>query len=111
MKMPSPEMTRCIDACLDCYRVCLHTASSHCLEEGGAHVEPKHYRIMLACVESCRTAAHIMLLDTPLHRETCGACAKICEACAQSCREVGGMEKCVEACEQCAAICREMAGH
>src|SRR5690606_41548855 len=75
------------------------------------NVEPKHYRIMLACVESCRTAAHIMLLDTPLHRETCGACAKICEACAQSCREVGGMEKCVEACEQCAAICREMAGH
>ncbi|WP_340583919.1 four-helix bundle copper-binding protein [Brucella pseudintermedia] len=97
-------MTRCIDACLDCYRVCLDTASSHCLEEGGTHVEPKHYRIMLACVESCRTAAHIMLLGTPLHREICGACA-------QSCREVGGMEKCVEACEQCAALCHEMAGH
>lgn len=109
--MPSPQMNECIEACLDCYRICLDTASGHCLEEGGAHVEPKHYRLMLACVETCRTSAHVMLLDTPLHRETCNACAKICDACAESCRELDGMEKCVEACERCAALCREMASH
>ncbi len=34
----SKEMQACIDECLRCYRICLGTAMTHCLEAGGEHV-------------------------------------------------------------------------
>lgn len=108
--MLNSKMKACIDACLECYRTCTEMASRHCLEQGGAHVEPSHLRTMLACAETCRTSAHVMMLATPLHRHTCAACAEICAACAGSCRGLDGMEDCVATCERCAAACREMAG-
>ncbi|WP_252954545.1 four-helix bundle copper-binding protein [Siccirubricoccus soli] len=84
-------------------------AMTHCLEQGGKHVEPQHFRLMLACAEMCQTAANFMLIGTPHHRTTCGACAQICEDCAKSCEAVGGMQECVEACRRCAESCRRMA--
>ena len=38
----------CIDDCLRCYRVCFEMAMTHCLEHGGRHVEPGHFRIMMS---------------------------------------------------------------
>ena len=106
MREISSEMQRCIDECLSCYQTCLGMASTHCLEVGGKHVEPAHFRAMMACAESCRTSAHFMLIGTPLHKQTCRACA---EACAKSCEEVGDMDECVQACRRCAESCRAMA--
>jgi hypothetical protein len=104
-----PNMQRCIDECLHCHSVCLAMASQHCLVEGGEHVEPHHFRLMLACAEICRSAAAFMMIGTDLHSRLCGLCAEVCEACAKSCEEVGGMERCVEACRRCADSCRQMA--
>lgn len=109
--MHDAKQTECIAACLDCYRTCTQMASNHCLERGGAHVEPKHFRTMLGCAELCRTAAHVMMLKSPIHNELCRLCARICDDCAESCRALDGMEECVAACERCAASCREMANH
>ena len=105
----SAEMTACIQACLDCYRHCQHTALTHCLEMGGEHVEPKHFRLMMDCAESCRTSAAMMINDSPYHAESCRLCAQICRDCAESCRRVGDMDECVRACEQCADACEAMA--
>ena len=44
------KMTECIDACLDCHRVCLGLAMTHCLETGGEHVKPQHFRDMAKVV-------------------------------------------------------------
>src|SRR5215216_747203 len=71
MHQLSREMKNCIDECLRCYQICLGTAMTHCLEQGGKHVEPKHFRLMMACAEICRTSAHFMLLNTP-HRRHAG---------------------------------------
>lgn len=109
MNHSSLEMQNCIDACLACYRTCLGMASHHCLPAGGRHVEPTHFRLMMACAEICRTSAHFMLIGLPAHRETCRACAQVCEACARSCDEVGDMHDCVEQCRRCADSCRRMA--
>jgi hypothetical protein len=106
----SPEMRSCIEECLRCYQLCLAEASQHCLEAGGKHVEPEHFRLMLACAEICRTSAHMMLLGVEQHKASCAACAAICEACARSCAEVGDMQECVEVCRRCAESCRQMAG-
>ncbi len=82
---------------------------THCLEAGGKHVEPEHFRLMLACAEMCRNSANMMLIGTRHHMHTCRECAEICEECANSCERVGDMEACVAQCRRCAARCREMA--
>ena len=103
------DMRRCVEACLKCHRVCLTMASQHCLDVGGRHVEPRHFRLMLACAEICRTSAWFMELGTEFHKRTCGVCAEVCEECAKSFEEVGDMDACVETCRECAESCRRMA--
>jgi hypothetical protein len=107
--MMSDEAKRCIDACLFCYQTCLGTAMNHCLEAGGKHVEPPHFRLMMACAEICRTSAHFMLINTPHHKHTCKECAEICTECADDCERIGDMDDCVTACRQCAELCAAMA--
>lgn len=105
----SREMQSCVDECLRCYAVCLQTAMNHCLEVGGEHVRPQHFRLMLACAEISRTAAHFMLIGSEHHNHVCAECAEICEECAKDCDRLGGMEKCAQACRRCAESCRKMA--
>jgi hypothetical protein len=105
----SVEMQACIDECLRCYQICLGTAMNHCLETGGEHVKPKHFRLIMACAEICRTAAHFMLLRSEHHKHVCAECAEICEQCATDCERLDGMEECVTACRRCAESCRRMA--
>jgi hypothetical protein len=105
----NPEMAECIRDCLDCFTSCQQTAMTHCLQVGGRHTEPGHFRLMSDCAEICRAAATLMMNDSPFHHELCRLCADICDQCAKSCRDIGDMDDCVEACERCAASCRRMA--
>lgn len=105
----SVDMKACVEACLRCYSVCLGSAMNHCLESGGKHTEPHHFRLMLACAEMCRTSAHFMLINTDHHKHTCKECAEICQACAQDCERVGDMQDCVDECRRCAESCQKMA--
>lgn len=109
MKQFSNEMRACIDECLNCYKICLGMAMTHCLETGGQHVKPQHFRLMMACAEICQTAAHFMLLNSPHHKHTCAECAEICTECADDCARLDGMEECITACRKCAESCKKMA--
>ncbi len=82
---------------------------NYCLEMGGPHVAPPHFRLMLDCAQICQTSADFMLRNSALHARTCAVCAEVCDACAQSCEQVGDMERCVEVCRRCAESCRRMA--
>jgi hypothetical protein len=103
-------MKSCIEACQRCHATCLETALHHCLEAGGQHTEPAHFRLMMACAETCRTAAALMLIGSSSHLIQCYLCARICEECATDCERIGGMEQCVGACRACAEQCRQIAG-
>jgi hypothetical protein len=103
------KMTECIDACLDCHKVCLGLAMTHCLETGGGHMKPQHFRLMFDCATICATTADFMMHKSQFHREMCGLCANICEACATDCEKLDGMDECVEACIACAKSCAAMA--
>jgi hypothetical protein len=103
------EMRACIEECLRCHSTCLGMAMSHCLEAGGKHVAPEHFKLMMACAEICQTAANFMLIGTRHHAHVCRECAEICEECATSCEQVGDMQVCVDACRRCAESCRKMA--
>jgi len=102
-------MNDCVEGCLRCYSVCLGSAMHHCLETRGRHFAPPHFRLMMACVEICRTSAHFMLLGSSHHKHTCRECAEICAECADDCECLGGMEACVQACRRCAESCGAMA--
>ncbi|MBV9866147.1 MAG: four-helix bundle copper-binding protein [Abitibacteriaceae bacterium] len=110
MHQISQEMQQCIQNCLACHKTCLQRAMNHCLETGGKHTEPAHFRLMINCAEICQTSANFMLSGSDLHRLTCGVCAEVCQRCADDCERVGDMEECVQACQRCAASCRQMAG-
>jgi hypothetical protein len=45
-------------------------AMNHCLMLGGKHTEKKHFTLMMACAEICRTSAHFMLIGSPHHEHT-----------------------------------------
>jgi hypothetical protein len=101
-------MEQCIKHCLDCHHICLETAMHHCLQTGGKHTDPVHFRLMLNCAEICQTSANFMLSSSDLHHLTCGVCAEICKRCAASCEEIGEMDACVQACRACAESCERM---
>jgi len=104
------EMQECIEECLDCRRTCFQTAMDYCLEMGGEHIAPEHFRLLMNCGEICQTAADFMISKSPLHVGVCDVCAEVCDACAESCEEIGNMDECIQACESCAESCRQMTG-
>jgi hypothetical protein len=89
--------------------MCFETAMTQCLKMGGEHVEPEHFRLMLNCAALCRVAAEFVMTQSEFHERLCDLCASVCEACATSCREIGGMDLCARACEACAESCASMA--
>lgn len=106
------DMQLCIQNCVDCHSICLATAM-HCLEMGGKHAAREHITTLLACAEICQTSANFMLMQSPLHPQTCGVCADACEHCAAECERLADgdqqMLACAEVCRRCASSCREMA--
>lgn len=102
------DMRQCIDLCGECAATCFSTAMNHCLEQGGEHVKPEHFRLMMACVDICKTSAAVMMTGIKQHVEVCRACAEICNACADSCERIAGMEECASVCRQCAESCEAM---
>jgi Domain of Unknown Function (DUF326) len=97
-----------MDACDQCHRMCLQSAMNHCLEAGGKHVEPSHFRLMMNCAEMCQTSLNFMLSNSHFSKQVCAVCAEICDACAESCDQLDGMEECARACRECAKSCRSM---
>ena len=98
----------CLKLCLDCHHNCLEMAMHHCLQTGGRHTEPEHFRLMLNCAEMCQTNANFILSSSSLHALTCGVCAEVCRLCASSCEAIGDMQGCVQACRACADSCERM---
>ena len=107
----SPSMQECIQNCSDCHRICVETVA-YCLQMGGKHAEPAHIRTLLDCAEICQTSANFMLRGSEFHTQTCGVCAELCQACAESCATMGDdaqMQRCADICRRCAESCRQMA--
>ena len=103
------DFAACIEACNRAHGIALGMAMNHCLDTGGDHVAPKHFRLMADCAAICATTADFMLRSSEFHAASCRLCAAVCDACADSCAGLDGMEPCLEACRACAARCRTMA--
>lgn len=101
--------SECIKNCSTCSETCFKTAMNHCLQMGGKHVEPDHFKLMLNCAKVCETSVFLQLSGSHFSHHLCKVCAEICDACADSCERVGDMDECVAVCRKCAESCRKMA--
>lgn len=106
----SIDIEQCIKSCWACRDSCQKIFFTHCLKQGGAHVEAEHVKIMMSCIDICQLTADAMTRGTPVHKTLCHACAEICTACAESCHKISDnvMQECVDICKQCAASCQAM---
>lgn len=95
----------CIDKCSNCHKICLQTAMTHCLNMGGKHLEPEHFRSIEDSAKICENSVCFQLSGSKYSADICKLCAETCTACADSCEEVGRIEECVSACRTWAASC------
>ncbi len=106
------NMDQCLRDCIACYQECMGCIP-HCLAQGGEHTEQKHLTLMMECAQVCNVSATLMQLGGKFAYEHCQLCAKICEACEESCRSVDPndsmMQRCADQCRRCADSCRSMA--
>jgi hypothetical protein len=104
------SIEQCIENCLRCHRLCLETAGRHL--RGESRIDGANLRLLLDCAEICQTSANFMIRGSDLHGETGGACAAVCDRCADECDRHGEdphMAACAEICRRCAESCQEMA--
>ena len=109
MNQFSQETRHCIQECLRCHAVCLATAMTECLEMGGEHVRPQHFRLMLDCAAFCAFTADALARKSQFHNRFAELCAQVCDTCAQDCEKIGDMQECVEACRHCVEVCTALA--
>ena len=106
------SMDQCIRDCIACYQECL-SCIPHCLSLGGKHVEPKHMTLLMECAQICNMSATLMQLKGDFAFEHCQVCARICDACADSCLSIDQhdsmMQNCADSCRRCTESCRNMA--
>jgi hypothetical protein len=76
MNQFSSETRHCIEEAWRCRALCLATAMTECLERGGEHVRPQHFRLLMDCVSACQFAADLMAHKSQFHREACALCAR-----------------------------------
>lgn len=109
MNQFSQTTRSCVEQCLRCHETCLGAAMTECLETGGDHIRPQHFRLIMDCAAICQLAADLMAHKSQFHRQACALCAEICEVCARDCEGLPSMEECTAICRSCAAACRQMA--
>ncbi len=109
MSSATASQKDCIQNCQECQTTCSDMLTSHCLNEGGDHVEQSHVKLMLDCIAACAACVDFMSRSSDFRSHYCKACAEICNACADSCEQVGGMAKCVKCCRKCEESCSAMA--
>lgn len=104
----------CIQACLDCARLC-NTCGDDMI--GMPHEAKRD--LMTRCIRLCRDCADICLLSAQWLGRTsafavrlCAWCAEVCELCAGLCEEQAPHHDlcgdCAAACRRCAELCHKM---
>lgn len=100
----------CIEACMKCAEACDHCAAS-CLREENVEMMSTCIQLDLECSAMCKTAAHLMQLQSTHANAACQLCADICNACAEECEKHDNEHclHCASVCRQCAEECMSMA--
>ncbi|MFC5959891.1 four-helix bundle copper-binding protein [Streptomyces pratens] len=108
----SPEMKKCVDACLTTYSMCEET-TNYCLQKGGQYLDSAMMRTLMDCADMARMCADMCMRMSPMSSDMCTLCARISDMCKDACMRMADdpqMKRCAEACRASAEACRAMAG-
>jgi hypothetical protein len=111
LKVISPHLEKCIEACTRCHQICDETVE-HYLFKPSFHFDPAHIRLLRDCAQISSLAADFMLRDSEFQAQICGLCADICRTCAEDCEALDEndeiMKLCAQVCRRCAETCAEV---
>jgi len=108
----SADMQKTIDSCIESYSCCEQTIT-HCLQQGGQHVDMTMMGPLMDCVDVARTCADMVMRHSPHAIEMASACARVADMCAEACMTMNSdavMKRCAGICRTCAEACRSLAG-
>jgi hypothetical protein len=108
----SADMQKTIDSCIESYSCCEQTIT-HCLQQGGQHVDMTMMGPLMDCVDVTRTCADMVMRHSPHAIEMASACARVADMCAEACMTMNSdsvMKRCAGICRTCAEACRSLAG-
>lgn len=106
------DMQKTIDSCIESYSCCEQTIT-HCLQQGGQHVDMTMMGPLMDCVDVARTCADMVMRHSPHAIEMASACARVADMCAEACMTMNSdsvMKRCAGICRTCAEACRSLAG-
>lgn len=106
-----PNVKAAAEACWSARHACQRALFGFQLGEGGDHAALAHVRLLIDTIEICQTAADFLTRNSAYQAEICAVTAALCDACAQSCRDLEDhrLADCIDACENCAEFCSEIA--
>jgi hypothetical protein len=109
-------LSRCIDECFNCAKVCIVCADADLAEDSVAHMR-RCITLCGNCADICEATARVVSRTTEFDLETARAlleaCITSCRICAEECEHHAkmGMKHCAaceEACRECEAACRAL---
>jgi|EP00456_Euglypha_rotunda_P072653 hypothetical protein len=102
----APSIQLCIEACLECQRLCSEAA----LRPKGAEVRvgTDPAATLLNCAELSLVTAHFLMARAPERHTVVQACATVSRASAETLQEVSGMQDCVQICQVLAQSCLQV---
>lgn len=101
------QMQLSADHCLECFRACSE-AMAHTIDLRRQHWEHEHYRILLDCIDVCKTTAGFLIRQSDYYKDICSVCALICKETTKCCQEFGNdpfMLKAGDIASKCAKSC------
>lgn len=109
------QLTRAIDAMVECASTCTQCADA-CLAEDHVADMVACIRRNLDCADACTAAARILArqtaYDATITRTQLEACAAACKSCGDECarhgKDMAHCEVCADSCRRCEQACREL---
>ncbi|ALB42226.1 MULTISPECIES: four-helix bundle copper-binding protein [unclassified Anabaena] len=109
-KSMTNEMQICVNACMECHKMCLETMT-YCMTKGGKYMDITMMIMLRDCAEMCMMCTNMMMAGSEFSDRTCMLCAEMCDRCAITCEKMSDdskMMECAAACRRCAESCRSM---
>lgn len=102
------QMQNCIDACTQCHQACRRVLAALSRSSRGMHAQPS-MQVLLECSDLCALSASLQLERSPYSPRVCEICADACRECEHQCMGTEIGEECAQACRFCAESCEAMA--
>jgi hypothetical protein len=107
----SVHMEDAIRNAMQCSRIA-QSCLQHCLSLGGKYADMDHISAMMECAEITRLSAQFMISTLDFTHDLSGVCARVCDACLESCQNIDPedphMNATMVACRKCADSCRNL---